>query len=317
MISARKTPPLLPVFLALTPLSLPAIPLDSVLNRGDSCLAIEWTPDSINTRSTWYVENGSLCTGSDTVYRHSDFIAGTTYRSIAYSYGGEDPYFIFRDKIPQGYLTGSHICHYSTFGDPSGVIAGTDCSGFVCYVWDVPRTSTNGLIVDSRYQQVSRSEIEPGDILVKAGSHTLLIVEKDDSTNYLIWESTSAVNGCRERIIDISDSAWNAYRALRNPDIARSSRTATDKNIRQPRSLVKSVTMSRDRTALLLILNRPLSGQCILYNATGRRIAAAQVNTASRNISLPVSAPQSRGMYLLTFTGLQPPIETVRWIFGR
>jgi hypothetical protein len=316
MISARKIPLLLLVFLALTPLPLLAIPLDSVLNRGESCLAIEWTPDSINTRSTWYVENGSLCTGSDTVYRRSDFIAGTTYRSIAYSYGGEDPYFIFRDKITQGYLVGSHLCHYTTFGDPSSVIAGTDCSGFVCYVWDVPRTSTSGLIVDSRYQKVSRSEIEPGDILVKAGSHTLLIVEKDDSTNYLIWESTSAVNGCRERIIDISDPAWNAYSALRNPDIARTSRT-TDKNIRQARSLVKSVTMSRDGTTLLLILNRPSSGQCVLYNASGRRIATVQVDATSKNISLPVSAPQSRGMYLLTFTGLQTPIETVRWIVGR
>jgi hypothetical protein len=317
MISAQKILSLLYTLLVLLPCSLPAFPLDSVFNRGDSCLAVEWTPDSINTRSAWYVQNGSLCTGSDTVYRHSDFIAGTTYRGIAYSYGGEDPYFVFRDKIGKGYPAGSHLCHYSTFGDPSSVIAGTDCSGFVCYVWNVPRTSTGGLIADSRYQQIPRSLMEPGDILVKAGSHTVLIVEKDDSTNYLIWESTSAVNGCRERIIDISDPAWNAYSALRNPEIARTTGDITNKDIRQPLSLVKSITMSRDGTALLLILNRPLSGQCILYNASGKRIAAVQVNAASGNISLPLGVPKSRGMYLLTFSGLRSSLETVRWIVGR
>jgi hypothetical protein len=317
MFYARKTIALLHALFILSPHSLHAIPLDSVLNRGDSCLAVEWTPDSVNTRSAWYVENGSLCTGSDTVYRHSDFVPGTAYRSIAYSYGGEDAYGTFRDKVTRGFLVGSHLCHYSTFGDPSGVIAGTDCSGFVCYVWNVPRTSTGGLVGDSRYLQVPRSKIEPGDILVKAGSHTLLIVEKDDSTNYLIWESTSAVNGCRERIIDISDPAWTAYNALRNPDIVRTSHETTVKNIRQPPSLFKSITRSRDGSSLLLILNRPSSGQCILYNASGRRIAAVPVDANRPNLSLPMSAPLAGGVYLIVFAGVRTPIEAIRWIAGR
>jgi hypothetical protein len=317
MINARKICPIIPVFLLLTPFFLHAIPLDSVLNRGDSCLAVEWTPDSVNTRGAWYVENGALCTGSDSVYRHSDFIAGTTYRSIAYSYGGEDSYFVFRDKIAQGYLAGSHLCHYNKFGDPSSVVAGTDCSGFVCYVWNVPRTSTGGLLSDSRYQQIKRSEIAAGDILVKAGSHTLLIVEKDDSTSFLIWESTSAVNGCRERIIDISEPTWDDYRPLRNPGIARTTDESANARTQRPFSLLASVTVSRNRTALLLTLNQPFYGQCILYTASGKRIMAAQVQAAGRNISVPISMPLRKGLYLLVFKGIRTPRETIRWISGR
>lgn len=282
--------------ITILPLPLLSIPLDSVFARGDSCLAIEWTPDSVNTRSAWYIDNGSKCTGSDTVYRHADFIAGVPYRSIAYSYGGEDPYYIFREKVASGFLVGSHLCHYNTFGDPSSVIAGTDCSGFVCYVWDVPRMSTGGLAEDSRFQHISKAAIEEGDILVKAGSHTVLVVEKDDSTHFLIWESTSAVNGCRERLIDIGDPAWNPYSALRNPGISVQTSEITKKI-----DLISSFSVSCEKTRVLLHLNQPSLGYCLLHNASGRRIADLTVNIPSSSIIWHLPTPLSRGMYLLTF----------------
>jgi hypothetical protein len=282
--------------ITILPMPLLSIPLDSVFARGDSCLAIEWTPDSVNTSSAWYVENGSKCTGSDTVYRHSDFIAGVTYRSIAYSYGGEDRYYVFREKVASGFLVGSHLCHYNTFGDPSSVIAGTDCSGFVCYVWDVPRMSTGGLAEDSRFQHISKAAIEEGDILVKAGSHTVLVVEKDDSTHFLIWESTSAVNGCRERLINIGDSAWNPYIPLRNPGISAHSSEITKKI-----DLISSFSVSWEKTRVSLHLNKPSSGQYSLYHAAGRRIADFTVSISSSSIIWHLPTPISRGMYLLKF----------------
>lgn len=207
--STKAMIPLALLYLVCLTNAVTASKLDTLFARGDSCINISWTPDERNTASAWYAKYGSLCTGADSVYRHSDFIPGVTYQSIAYSYGGEDGYIIFRDKINNGLLAGSHKCHYDIFGDPTGVVAGTDCSGFVCYLWDVPRVATTKL--HSQYKAISREQLDAGDILVKPGSHAVIIIEHDEGTRYLIWESTSAVNGCRERIIDLADSYWDGY----------------------------------------------------------------------------------------------------------
>ncbi|MBN1309679.1 MAG: C40 family peptidase, partial [Chitinispirillaceae bacterium] len=196
-------------FYCAAAVSLQADNLDTLFLRGDSSIAVTWTPDSNNTRPEWYRTNGSQCTGADSIYRHCDFLPGETYRGVAYSYGGEDGYLRFREKLAAGFIAGSHLCHYSTFGDPSPVVAGTDCSGFICYLWDVPRVSTRELHAD--YAAITREEIDVGDILVKPGSHVVLVVEREDDVRFLIWESTSVVNGCRERSIDITDGAWDAY----------------------------------------------------------------------------------------------------------
>lgn len=188
--------------------------LDTLFFLGDSALSIEWMPDSTNIHADWYSTYAIQCTGADSVYVHNDFIPGVTYQSIAYSYGGEDIYSEYRSKIDSGYIIGSHVCHYNViFGkynrDPSEMVAGTDCSGFVCRLWGVPRVNTTTLY--SRYASIAKDSLKTGDILVKPGSHVVLIADKEDDTHYLIWESTSIVNGCRERVIDITDSYWDSY----------------------------------------------------------------------------------------------------------
>jgi len=195
------------IFFAINAVVTNSSQLDTMLMLGDSAILMEWTPDSINTRAGWYVQYGSNC---DAMYLHCDFLPGVTYRSIAYSYGGKDIYIEFRNKISNGFLIGSHMCHYNNFRDDvSKVIAGTDCSGFVCRLWGVPRVATSKLY--SQYKDIARDELDVGDILVKPASHVVLIVEKEEDNRFLIWESTSAVNGCRERVIDIHDSIWNEY----------------------------------------------------------------------------------------------------------
>ncbi|MBN1980366.1 MAG: hypothetical protein JW795_02460 [Chitinivibrionales bacterium] len=196
-----------------------AWPLDSCFARGDSGIAITWTPDSSNVKADWYVTNGTLCTGADTVFLHSDFIAGTTYTSIAYSYGGEDPWYLFRSKLKAGLCAGSHLCHYKKVGDPSSAVAGTDCSGYACFLWNVPRMSTTQMVESQLFQKITYQELRPGDCLVKAGSHVVFVVEADDSTEVVIWESTSVVFGCRERVIDVTQPYWKEYQPIRYPQI--------------------------------------------------------------------------------------------------
>lgn len=274
-------------------------PLDSMLARGDSCLAVEWIPDSVNTSSEWYVQYGSRCTGSDTVYLRSDFQAGTAYRSIAYSYGGEDPYHVFRDKVARGFLVGSHLCHYLSFGDPSDVVAGTDCSGFVCYLWNVPRTSTNGLSGDPRYRKIDKSSLEPGDILVKAASHTLFIVEQDTAAYYLVWEATSAVNGCRERVIDVSAAEWDAYIALRNPDVVRLEKGIAGRKSGRNPLLKRSVSVLRSTQNVCFDIGRSFSGDYLLYTLTGRSVYKNSVTAEGSTISFTLPSPLPAGVYFI------------------
>jgi hypothetical protein len=273
--------------------SVHAIHIDTLLARGDSSLAITWTPDSNNTNPEWYRKNGSDCTGSDTVYLHCDFTPGITYSSIAYSYGGEDSFLRFREKVENGFLVGSHLCHYNSFGDPSPAVAGTDCSGFVCYLWDVPRVSTRGLYSD--YISVSRSELSVGDILVKPGSHTLLIVEVTDSTQLLIWESTSVVNGCRERIIDLNDTYWDTYYPRRNKDIVTGIREplpATAYPIEFPSAQVH-------RGTLVLSAQKPWTGTAALYTGCGRLLSENRINGKMHTtLSTRIERP---GVYILRY----------------
>lgn len=240
-----------------------ALPLDTLLARGDSSLAVTWTPDSINTSAIWYLQNGATCTGADSIYRHSDFLPGVTYRSIAYSYGGEDSYGRFREKVKQGLLVGSHLCHYTTFGDPTPVVAGTDCSGFVCYLWGVPRVSTHGL--KSTYAPQSWDNLSVGDILVKPGSHAVMVVEREDSTHLFIWESTSVVNGCRERSIDITESTWSSYYPLKYP----TSRLRQPETFHPQYAVMPSISFNNKLLTVKSLVG--WHGTIGLYSASGKR----------------------------------------------
>jgi hypothetical protein len=274
-----------------------AFPLDSAYARGDSCLNIVWVPDSLNTKPDWYITNGTLCTGSDTVYRHCDFVAGVTYHSIAYSYGGEDPYFTFREKLGRGLLAGSHLCHYQTVGDPSPYVAGADCSGFACYLWNVPRVSTAGLVSNPQYQKIRKSELQPGDLLVNAGSHAVFIVDKDDSAHFVIWESTSAVNGCRERVADITDAAWTPYVAIRNPGITKVLEPAGSGVVTTP--LLGGAIAGYGNKRLCLRLNRMFTGELALYSLTGDMLMKDRVTIAAGVYKWELSRLLSGGMFVI------------------
>lgn len=267
--------------------------LDTLFARGDSAIAVTWTPDSINTRAEWYQTNGAKCTGADSIYRHCDFIPGETYHSIAYSYGGEDGYIRFRDKIAEGFLVGSHLCHYNTFGDPSKAVAGTDCSGFICHLLEAPRVSTREFY--SQYDVISREEMDVGDILVKSGSHAVIIIGKEDADNFLIWESTSVVNGCRERMIDITDSYWDAYYPRRYPGLSTRTAATIPRNQGFPAVSV--------RGALVTLLSSDLWNGTLTVSDLAGRVLITAVQRLGNSVPATVRLPgNSPGTFLFRFT---------------
>lgn len=297
--------PLLPLFL-LT--SVNGIHLDTLFAHGDSSIAIEWTPDSANTDPEWYRIYGTGCTGADSIFRHCDFIPDETYRGVAYSYGGEDGYLRFREKVESGFLVGSHLCHYNSYGDPSPVVAGTDCSGFVCYLWDVPRVSTRGLHAD--YAEISREELDAGDILVKPGSHALLIVERDEGTRYLIWESTSVVNGCRERIIDISDDYWDAYYARRYEGIVTNTKVPHEQRLQG----MRFPFVSKSLQAIELSSPSLWKGVITLCTLNGRQLYSGSYKVISGK-PVRISLPRIQGICLIQLSSnakrIVIPLHTV------
>lgn len=271
--------------------------LDSMLVRGDSSIAIEWTPDSTNTRADWYVKYGSGCSGADTIYRHCDFLPGVTYHSIAYSYGGEDSFVRFREKVESGFLIGSHMCHYNNYGDPSDTVAGTDCSGFVCYLWDVPRVSTG--VLHSKYKVITREDLAVGDILVKPGSHAVLVVEREDDTHFLIWESTSAVNGCRERTIDISDSYWDAYAPRRYEGLTMHAEVPQRSVVRKSGPFVRCFG-----NRIIFAADKAWNGTVSAFSISGKRLFTTEVAIAENGtFSYPVDGIS--GVYIVRMSSIE------------
>ncbi len=193
--------------------------LDSALIHGDSSISVKWTPDSANTDDAWYIEHGDLCTGSDTVYLHCDFLPGREYKGVAYSYGGEDKWDFFIARLDSGRLAGSHMCHYKSGIDPTKWVTGTDCSGFLCNLWKTSRLNTTGIINSPLFEKIDRKDLRTGDALVKGGAHCVFVVEADNLSEVVIFEASSTVFGCRERIINLTHSYWDDFVAIRNPAV--------------------------------------------------------------------------------------------------
>ncbi|HEX2959126.1 MAG TPA: hypothetical protein VHO70_19990 [Chitinispirillaceae bacterium] len=294
------------IILVMNAIAYP-LALDSVIIRSDSCVAIEWTPDSSNTDGQWYTQYGTRCTSSDSIYRHCDFIAGRSYSGIAYSYGGEDPWYTFRMHLAAGYLVGSHQCHYNVFGDPSSKVTGTDCSGFLCFVWDIPRTNTTDLYNNNSFITIPRTEVIAGDALVKASSaygyHAILIVEAEDPTEVVIAEASSTVFGCRQRVVDLTSSTWSSYKAIRNPALQGTQRVVTSaENSFQTCSITRL-----GNNQITIQLYQPVTGKLSGYDLNGRELFKIPLDNQKTEYAIAQDVPVSRLILLsiqsTTFSG--------------
>ncbi len=272
--------------------------IDSVITRSDSCVAIEWTADSSNTDNKWYLQYGTKCTNSDSIYQHCDFIAGRPYKGIAYSYGGEDPWYTFRMRLAAGFLVGSHQCHYNVFGDPSSRVTGTDCSGFLCFVWSIPRVTTTDLYNNKTFITVPRTEVIAGDALVKASSaygyHAILIVEAEDPTEVVIAEASSTVFGCRQRVVDLTRSEWSPYKAIRNPALQGTQRVVTTSNY-----TIQNFTITRaGNNQFYLHLHQPAAGKLSGYDLSGKELFKMNIEKTAADYTITPEVSASRLLFI-------------------
>lgn len=262
--------------IVLSVINLYAFNIDSVITRSDSCVHIQWVPDSTNTDPFWYTTYGTTCINADSVYRHCDFLPGHTYNGIAYSYGGEDPWYLFRSRLSMGFLVGSHQCHYTNYGDPSNRITGTDCSGFLSFVWDHPRVATGTFYNSTTFKTVSFSEILPGDALVMAtancGNHALLVIEADTITEVVVSEASSTARGCRERVIDLTETGWSCYKAIRYPKLTISESATDRKSAEKPFKKSFITSQKHINGDILLQLSSKFEGTAAAFTLEGKLI---------------------------------------------
>lgn len=261
--------------------------VDSVIVLSDSCVQTRWVPDSVNTDASWYKQYGGSCSGADSIYLHCDFIAGREYRGIPYSYGGEDSWYVFREHLSAGYLAGSHQCQYNSYGDPSDKVTGTDCSGFLCFVWGFPRSNTSTFYNSSSFTEIPLLSVKPGDALVKAtancGYHAILIVEADTPSEVVISEASSTVSGCRERIVDLTNDTWKCYKAIRNPDVL----NVSERSVKKSNHIALSADAVYSNKKILLSFKDRFDGIISVFNLDGSRIYSGKTCLQTNKMAIP------------------------------
>ncbi|WP_171168109.1 hypothetical protein [Ruegeria sp. HKCCA0370] len=141
-------------------------------------------------------------------------VGGSVIGGVPYAWGKYDSISGYREKVASGSLAGD-ICTNFRYGELNGggtcsgncVIkesAGVDCSGFVTRVWGIGSqkygTSTLSQI-SSKLE--SKSELRPGDILLKAGSHVyiFLAVGKDKPIRFQVIDASVSKGGVAQRVL--------------------------------------------------------------------------------------------------------------------
>ncbi|MBE6049028.1 MAG: hypothetical protein E7213_11640 [Clostridium sp.] len=148
-----------------------------IIARAEEMINFSWS-----SKKAFDVWQGSTINGSST------FKANTTYTGMPYSQTGNQMTSgtQFKQKIAAATGSLSTTC-YSGKKCP---LYGNDCSGFVSAAWGISRHTTSTLPDVSR--QISYNDLQPGDILNKAGSHVVLFGGWADNakTKMIILEQT-------------------------------------------------------------------------------------------------------------------------------
>ena len=122
----------------------------------------------------------------------------------AYSYGGDDSYTVFLDRIAAGDGAGSHYCHYDYWGGTPYWATGIDCSAFASKCWEIPRQSTYTLPFHST--AIPHSRLQAGDILNIPYSHVRLFHERAGDGRPIVYEASGSAAKVVHRVVD-----WGSY----------------------------------------------------------------------------------------------------------
>lgn len=100
--------------------------------------------------------------------------------------------------------------HY--FPDAQGRNYREDCSGFVSMAWHLPQSRATWTL-PAVATKISKSSLKPGDILDIPHNHTVLVVDRPDSTHITIREESNPGVPTHQKTVRLSSySSFTAYR---------------------------------------------------------------------------------------------------------
>jgi len=137
----------------------------------------------------------------------SDWKAGQHITGIPYAWGGIDGLEEFDNKLAKGLAAGGH----SRYG-VLACTAGIDCSGFVTYCWGMGLK--NHAYSTSNLRQIAGkpkynwfTDMKPGDVLNKAGSHVVMFTGYNPDGTINVCEAS----GSAARVI-CHKTTWSRYK---------------------------------------------------------------------------------------------------------
>lgn len=181
---------LLAIWIALTPAAGPAQP--GIVSR----LPFTSRADMIATAKkfaahSWTCSTPNLKASCATNYR-SDWKAGQRITGLPYCWGATDSPQTFDQKIAKGLAAGAH--------SRNGVLscaAGVDCSAFICACWGLSLSnhafSTSNLrLIAGKPKYNWFTDMKPGDVLNKPGSHVVLFAGYNADGTINVYEASGS-----------------------------------------------------------------------------------------------------------------------------
>lgn len=171
-----------------------AITRDKIIDNAKKYANLQWYCSQENIDHPEYTQGGcSPC----------DFDVGWQ-TGEAYSYGRNDSYEEFLQRIAAGYGAGSHLCHYQVAGGPPPWATGIDCSAFVSRCWGISRQSTATL--PNYSVEISRLRLQHGDILNIPHYHVRLFERRAQDGRPTVFEASGSAAKVVHRTVD-----WGNY----------------------------------------------------------------------------------------------------------
>jgi hypothetical protein len=155
---------------------------------------------------TWVCGSSNLHASCSGAYK-SDWNDGQHVTGIPYSWGGADGPEQFEQKLAKGLAAGGH----SRYG-VLACTAGIDCSAFVTYCWGLSAAghaySTRNLrTIAGKPKYNWFTDMKPGDVLNKAGSHVVLFTGYNPDGTINVCEAS----GSAARVI-CHKTSWSRYK---------------------------------------------------------------------------------------------------------
>lgn len=123
--------------------------------------------------------------------QYQSSLAPGPHTGLPYAWGGFMSVHDFDLGIATGKAAGSHSWQGTAI---LPCVAGVDCSGFVSEAWGLSsKAGTSALASDALTVAITTSQLQPGDVLVRSGSHVVLFLGRTGEGDALFMESAGSV----------------------------------------------------------------------------------------------------------------------------